>query len=375
MSYKLALIGCGRIGVWLEDDPLRAKPASHMGGITRIIEQGHVANGLELVAACDLDGEKLSRFQTRFGLSPSQTYQDYKELISIEKPDIAVIATWTASHRDIAVYAAQHGVKGIVLEKPTAVSLDQAQEIVATCQREKVKLVVNHERRWDPLFRKTKEIIENKDLGELKLINGNVLSQSAPIGPWESVLDEAGGGPLLHDGTHLIDMIRYFAGDIATISGHVSRHDRTYGTETTATAFLRSVNGVNIFIEAGGMREYFNFEMDLQFERGRIKIGNGICDYYTAQNSNRYSGFKDLIKTAFPTFPRDTHPFTGAILELIHAMETDAEPLSSGEDATRAMEIIFGIYYSAYLNGKPVTLPLTTLSGHPLKKMFRTGMI
>ena len=372
MSFKIVLIGCGRIGVLLEDDPLRSKPATHIGGIQFLLKNHNTPKNLILSAVCDIDSNRLSQCMKKYQIEKG--YSHYKEIILAEKPDIVIIATWTSSHKDIAVFAAENGVKGIVLEKPIAVSIRQAHEIIHTCNLHNVKLVINHERRWDCLYRKTAEIISSKTLGELKTIYANVLSRSAPRGDWKNVLNEAGGGPLLHDGTHLVDMIRYFAGDIASVSGHVTREDPSFGTETTATAFMQTQSQVNIFLEAGGMRDYFNFEIDLHFERGRIRVGNGISDYFTTQNSGRYTGFYELIKTPFPSFIRNMNPFTGALLEVIDAIEKDTQPFSSGIDGLRAIEIIFAVYYSASLGGKKISLPLKTI-GHPLKRMFKKGMI
>jgi len=343
--YTIALIGCGRVGVLLEDDPLRVKPCSHMGGIQKIIRKGLVKRGLEPVAICDIDEQRLNRCGERWNISISSRFTDYKELIRTHQPDIVNIAAWTSTHRDIAVYAAQNGVKGIVLEKPVSVNLELAREIVHTCEKQGVKLVINHERRWDPLFRKTKEIIQQKTLGELKLVYGNVLGRFAPRGTREEVLAEYGGGPLLHDGTHLVDMIRYFAGEIDTVCGFLKNEDPSIGAETTAVGLLRSQNGVNIFIEAGGMREYFNFEMDLQFTGGRIKVGNGIAEYYEAGASSRYTGYKDLVRKPFPPLNPDLDPFTGAIMDIVEGLEQGKESISSGRDGLKAMEIIFDLYH------------------------------
>ncbi len=366
MMYRVALIGCGRVGLLLEEDPLRQKPASHMGGIQKLQD-------VELTAICDIQPERLDYARQKWHVP--HTYLDYRELIDREKPDLIIIATWTSSHHDIAVYAAQHGVKGIVLEKPVATTLHHALDLVRICQEKGVKLVVNHERRWDSLYNKTKQIIADKSLGQLRAIYGNVLSRSALQGDWHEVIKAVGGGPLLHDGTHLVDMIRFFTGDIATINGHVTREDPTMGVETSASALLHSQNGVTVFLEAGGMRNYFNFELDLHFQNGRIKVGNGIREYYVVANSSRYTGFNDLVRQEFPPLTTHSDPFTGAIREVIRAINSDDEPESSGLDAYKAMEIIFAIYHSASLKGKTVTLPLPAKMPHPLKKMFRTGMI
>jgi predicted dehydrogenase len=381
MSYRIALIGCGRVGIWLEDDPLRVKPASHIGGIKKIIASSssdplyrNFSGPLELAALCDIDAGRLEEAGRRYEIPPEHLYRDYRRLILNEKPDIVIIATWTSTHRKIALFAAHNGVKGIVLEKPVAASISHAREIIDACAQHCVKLVVNHERRWDPLYKKTREIVKSNVLGELKLIYGNVLSRSAPRGPWETVLKEAGGGPLLHDGTHLTDLVCYFAGDIDSVTGTVKREDPEIGTETTASAMLRTASGVTVFLEAGGMRNYFNFELDLQFETGRIKVGNGIREYYVSEDSTRYTGFHDLVKQPFPSFVRDSDPFTGAIIDVIEAIETNEPPMSSGEDGLKAMEIIFGIYHSASLQGKPVKLPMN-FRGHPLRKMFKNNLL
>ncbi|MCP4218455.1 MAG: Gfo/Idh/MocA family oxidoreductase [bacterium] len=366
MRYKVALIGCGRIGSLLEEDPLRRKPASHMGGILTL------APRVKSVVVCDIDEERLARCKEKW--NPAGTYTNYKRLLKVEKPDIVVIATWTSSHMEIALRAASSGVKGIVLEKPVAVDPGQARKVIDICREKNIPLVINHERRWEPLYRKTAEIIASGELGALKMIYGNVLCRSAARGSWKNILKEVGGGPLLHDGTHLVDMIRYFAGDIASLSGSVKREHPEAGVETSAAAMMKTVGGVDVFIEAGGMREYFNFELDLQLERGRLRVGNGYREYWVAEPSKRYSGFSDLVKKEFPTFVRDCDPFSGGLNEVMTALETGLPPISSGEDGYKAMEVIFGIYHSALHGGKRVELPLN-IRGNPLKRMFQKGLL
>lgn len=372
-TYRVSLIGCGRVGLLLEEDPLRVKPASHLGGIQKLHTSNSPDIHIELTSLCDINPERLHYAAKKWQVH--HTYHDYKQQIAQEKPDIIIIASWTSSHHKIVVYAAEHGVKGIVLEKPVATTLHYAEEMIAICQQKNVKLVVNHERRWDPLYRKIREIIENNTLGPLRTIYGNVLSRSGVQGDWRTILPAVGGGPLLHDGTHLIDMVRYLAGDIAHLCGHVKREDPNMAVETSATAMLHTHHNVTVFIEAGGMRDYFNFELDLHFQYGRIRAGNGIRDYYVVEDSKRYSGFKDLVKQPFPALTTLSDPFTGALLEVIHAIETDTIPESSGVDAYKAMEIIFAIYHSASCNGKTITLPLRPTRIHPLKKMFRAGKL
>ncbi len=366
MAHSVAVVGCGRIGSTLEDDPLRAKPASHLGAIRALGAE------LDLVAVCDSDRRRLLQCQRRW--EAPRVYLDYREMIRTEAPDIVSIATWTASHAEIAVFAADHGVRGIVLEKPMAIDLVQADQILASCRAHGVKLVINHERRWDPLYRRARALIEGGGLGALRAATGRVLGAAAATGSWRSVLAEVGGGPLLHDGTHLVDLVRWLVGDVQRVTGQVSREDKRVGVETTALAWLQTEGGVPVFIEAGGMRSYFHFELDLQFSDGRMRVGNGIAELQRAAPSKRYSGFRDLQPVGFPPLDEPRQPMCGAFREVARALDEGGDPFSSGLDGRKAMEIIFAVYYSASLQGRPITLPLAA-SGHPLKKMFAAGML
>jgi predicted dehydrogenase len=203
---------------------------------------------------------------------------------------------------------------------------------------------------------------------------GSALGQSVPRGPWEEVLAETGGGVLLGDGLDLIDTIRFLGGDIAAVSGKVHRHDQRHGVEDTAIALLHSSDGVPIFFEAGGQRDHCQFELDLQLEKGRLRIGNNRREFFASEPSRDRSGVKELTSRQFPPPDRQSDPFCGCLEELLSAITEDRPEgaiESSGSTARQSMEIAFAIYYSAFLGGRQVQLPLQ-VSGHPLRKLFQT---
>ena len=351
MKYSASLIGCGRVGVLLEEDKLRKKPASHIGGLLKLKSK------VILDSLCDINKERLIYVSEKWKIN--NYYTDYKKLILERKPDIVIIATWTNTHKEIAEYCMKNGVKGMVLEKPVATSLKDAGYLLKLSEKYKTKIVVNHERRWDSLFLKTKEIIDNRELGKLVTIYSNVYTQSS-FNEKINLIGELGGGVLLHDGTHLIDIIRYFAGDIKYVIGDLNM-DKNAGVEKKASAFLLTENNVNVFLQAASEMDFFNFELDLIFKNGRIKIGNGIREYYTTESSKRYEGFKDLVKKEFPVYEKIIDPFSGAINEVIIAIEKDIEPYSSLIDGVKAMEVIFSIYHSHFKNNKRIILPLNNI--------------
>ncbi len=352
MKYSVSLIGCGRVGVLLEDDPLRKKPASHIGGILNLKDKVFIDS------VCDIDDNKLQYVKKRWKIN--KIYNDYKKLIKERKPDIVIISTWTNTHKDIAEFCIKNKIKGIVLEKPVSTNMRDGKKILSLSEKYGTRIVINHERRWDGLYNKTKQIIDNKELGQLKTIFANVFTQSFIRGNWKTLIDFSGGGPLLHDGTHLVDIIRYFSGEVDYLIGNLEIDNET-GIEKRASSYMKMNNKTDVFLQAGSQMDFFNFELDLIFEKGRIKIGNGIKEFYTTDKSKRYSGFNDLIKRDFPSYEKVIDPFSGALNEVIESINKNIEPYSSIYDGIKSMEIIFAIYYSHCHKNKKIRFPYKNL--------------
>ncbi|MCL1911094.1 MAG: Gfo/Idh/MocA family oxidoreductase [Leptospirales bacterium] len=356
-KHNIALIGCGRIGFLLEDDPLRNKPCTHYGGLT--------AAGMSVNCAADTNTERLSAFARKAGLPPENIFPNHKELFGAAAPDAVIIATWTPTHNAIAIDAAQNGARCVVLEKPVSHSLKETSNLLRECEKNKTRLIINHERRFDSRYRKVKTMIENGLLGEIRAINARILT--GPYRGSSSPLE--GGGPLLHDGTHLVDICRFFLGEIDTVRGEFKRFERKTGYEDRAAAWLRTVSGADIFIEAGGGYSYFVFELEIFGTRGKILIGNGYEKFYKSAKSALYVNFNDLKEAAFPKFKKD-NCFTNLYMEVKDILDGKDIPLtSSGTDGYKALEIVHAIYYSAHKNGKTVKLPVNP-EKISIKKIF-----
>ena len=106
---KVAVIGCGRIGALLEDDPLRYHPCTHLGAWM-------ATSDVEVVGACDLKEDRLLYCRERFGVK--KLYTDYRQMLAVERPDIVSIASDTETHAEILAACVEAGVKGVFLEKP-----------------------------------------------------------------------------------------------------------------------------------------------------------------------------------------------------------------------------------------------------------------
>jgi len=194
---KATVIGCGRMGA----RPQKSVYGSFANGWLPLshIEAIQEVEGLELVAACDVD-EKSLRF-VKETYSVNNVYQDYRELIDIEKPDIISIATRTPIKKDIIEYACKNGVKGIYVEKPLANSLQCTQEILLLVQQAGCKLLYGVNRRYHQAYNAAKEMITNGLIGDL--VNVTV---------------DMGASQLLWTHPHSVDLIMFFANTTDLVS-------------------------------------------------------------------------------------------------------------------------------------------------------------
>lgn len=187
---KVALVGCGRMGVFTRDS-LRKRlapgwlPLCHAEAI-----QAHP--DLELCALCDTSREALERAGVALGVEA--LYRDYGEMISRERPDILSIATRTPGRCQIIRFAAEQGVRGIHSEKPLAQSLGECLEALEALERHSVAFTYGTYRRYMAIYRQARDLVEQGKIGEL-----------------QKVVVEMGPTMLLWDHPHSVDLILFYA--------------------------------------------------------------------------------------------------------------------------------------------------------------------
>lgn len=172
--YTTVLIGCG----WRGGMHARA-----------ILSQPQRFN---LTAVCDLDPERLDAFVAEFGLA--KTYTDADTMLAAEQPDVLCFATMPNVRLPLVELGIRHGVKAIAFEKPMALSLAEAKQMVDLSAADGVKLIVCHQWRFSPLWRQTYDLIHSGDIGDIHTIHAT----SRPS--------------LLRVGTHLVDYMIWLNG-------------------------------------------------------------------------------------------------------------------------------------------------------------------
>lgn len=375
--YRAALVGCGRVGFLLERDPLRPKPCTHAGGIAAHPD-------FRLVAGCDLDESRLADFGKTYALGPDHLYGRVDDLLKNERLDLLCVATWTESHDDIVRKACRAGVPAVICEKPMAVTCARARSMASSARRSGVLLLINHCRRWLPEYRSVRAAIVQTRYGALTHVQGCVLTSfgrsgnSGPAGrepSWHAVLEKSGGGPLLHDGTHLIDIVFFLTGRRpAWVESRIERAPSCaiehHAVGRIMFAGARGAPAVEFCFESGGARTYFHFEVELWFESGRIIIGNGVRSAENAVTSRRYSGFQDLAPDrdflwAVPGDPGGTAEWV-SMEEVSRWFSDGTAPSNTAGEALLSQEAIFACYESA-VRSRRIAFPYRpSRPAHPL---------
>ncbi len=344
---KYALIGCGRIAV------------NHVKAVLN--------NQLEFVAACDVDLEQITKLLGKYGLekdSSIKRYKDYKKMISENELDLVAIATESGIHAEIALYCIAHGVHCII-EKPIAMSMEDADEIVRFSQVKGVKVSACHQNRFNVAVQEMRKALEAGRFG--KLSHGSVhvrwnrnedyYTQASWRGKWAS-----DGGALMNQCIHGIDLLRWMLGDeVGEVYGQTRQQFHDYlETEDIGMAVVKFKNGAIATIEGTTNVYPQNLEETLYLfgETGTVKLGgkstNNIDVWQFADETEADGKNKGLEEAASNVYGNG---HTSLYRDMIDAIENDRKPYVDAVAGRNALEMVLAIYKSQR-EGRPVKLPL-----------------
>ncbi|WP_332689070.1 Gfo/Idh/MocA family protein [Bosea sp. (in: a-proteobacteria)] len=169
-------------------------------------------------------------------------FPSFAEMLASVRPDGVVIATPNSLHLANGLEAAAAGVPAIV-EKPLADSVAAAQELVAAFEKAGLPLLAGHHRRYNPMIRKAKEIVDGGRLGRLLTLHGSFWLMKPDDYFDVAWRREKGAGPVLMNLSHDIDLFRYLCGEIVSVQAQESNIVRGNAVEETAVIILRFANG------------------------------------------------------------------------------------------------------------------------------------
>ena len=324
-----------------------------VGGIAALHREGYLAGGADVVALADVHAPTLAARAGAWGVT--RTHADYREMLAAGGLDAVSVCLPTALHHPATLAAAAAGIH-VLCEKPLALDLAQADEIIAACRAAGVVLMVNHQLRSHAAGDLARRMLAAGDLGTLthvRLRQAHDWAGAREVKPSFATRAMAGGGTLLDNGCHLMDLARYLGGDVEEVFARVAR--RKYDVEVEDTAH------VSLAFESGAIGTVEVAWTATGWEEGWWLYGTEGTFEYT----NRTGA--PVVRHAHRTSPGTTwgdtdvteHRFAGVsaharhVMAFLEAARGERPVACTGEDGRDAVRLILASYESAQL-GRPV---------------------
>ena len=366
-TYRVAIIGLGGMGIH-HAEAIQAIPAC------------------ELVGAAEIDSERSRKWQELFGVNA--VFEKYEDMFIELNPDIAIIATQTPLHHPPALAAARRGIH-VFCEKPIALTLAQADEMVKICDDNGVKFAINHIKRASPYNQQVLDRIAAGEIGQFIRLRA---------------FDKGGrkaGNALMEMGTHLYDWIRLFAGDVEWCHAHLTQLD---GRESTVDdikltrqvnpkdrdaglvlgergiASFRFKNGVHGDVEflAQSKTNDHGYGIDLIGTEGRIAVRESVGTAMFIHKGQQQTPDEPWERVNLPEEDIDEEgnvrdkPGRRFLLQkrmmndLLEAIEEDRDPYASGRHGRNCLEMIH-LTWESHRRKKRINAPLQRRD-HPLER-------
>ena len=349
MNY--VLIGCGRIAT------------NHI--------KAAINNKLHIVAVCDVLPEAMENLLAKHGLEKDTSikrYTDYKQMLAENEIELASIATESGIHAEIALHCIDCGVN-VIIEKPMAMSIADAEEIIRRSDEKGVKVSACHQNRFNIAIQQLRQALEAGRFGTLSHgsihVRWNRNKGYYAQAPWRGTWAQD-GGCLMNQCIHGIDLLRWMMGDeVEEVYGITQQKFHDYlECEDIGVAVVKFKNGAVGTIEGTTNVYPKNLEETLYLfgETGTVKIGgtstNNIDVWDFADESEADQKNKGLQEATSNVYGNG---HTSLFADVIEAIKNDRKPYVDAVAGRNALEMILAIYQSA-ASGKPVKLPLENCS-------------
>lgn len=356
---KYALIGCGRIST------------NHI--------KAAVNNHLELAAVCDIVSEHMEKLLAKHGLeknSEIKRYTDYKAMLGDIRPDLVSIATESGIHAEIALYCIENGIN-VIIEKPMAMSIKDANEIIRLSEEKKVKVSACHQNRFNIAVQEMRRALEEGRFGRLSHgsihVRWNRNKDYYTQAPWRGTWEQDGGA-LMNQCIHGIDLLRWmFGGDIEEVYGQTRQQFHQYlEAEDIGMAVVKFKNGAIATIEGTTNVYPKNLEETLYVfgEKGTVKIGGtstnniDVWDFADELEADfRNKGLKEVTSNVYG------NGHTSLFADMVDAVVNDRAPYVDAYAGRDALELVLAIYKSQK-EGTVVKLPLMNFASMDMKGAF-----
>jgi predicted dehydrogenase len=319
---RVAIIGCGLIG---------RKRAGAM-------------RGCEVAACCDIE---LERAQALARMAPhAEATTDWRAAVARPDIQIVVIATTHDALACIAREAAAAG-KHVLIEKPGARRAEELDSVIAACRRSGVLARVGFNHRFHPAMRKAREIVASGALGEPMFVRGRYGHGGRPgyEREWRAQPERSGGGELMDQGVHLIDLARWFLGDFAQIQGHVASYFWKMPVEDNAFLLLRTAKGQAAFLHASWTEWKNLFSFEICGRGGKLEI-SGLGGSYGTERLAFYRMRPEMgpPETTIWEYPMPDNSWELEFATFLEDIRLNRQPEPGLADAQAVLRVVEQVY-------------------------------
>lgn len=339
-KLKFAIIGCGRISY------------KH---VEALINNNHEA---ELIALCDLVADKAiarkNQYEEAIKNTDVKVYTDYLTMLKKENIDVVTIATESGYHAKHAIDCLNMD-KHVLIEKPMALSIRDADEIIDLAKKKNKKVCVSHQNRFNPPIQKLRRAIEEGRFGKIINATARILwtrdENYYKQAPWRGT-KELDGGTLMNQCIHNIDLLQWMVeSEVERIHSERDTFLRNIEMEDFGAILIRFKNGTIGIVEGSACVYPKNLEETLSVfgEKGTVVIGGlAVNEIKTWQFADVKEYDKEYNNTEIDSVYGAGH--TPLYNDFINALKTNGEPLVNGIEGKKAIEIILKAYDASVIN-------------------------
>lgn len=321
MSFGVGIIGCGLIG---------QKRAKALG-------EGR------LVACADVNEV---RAKALAGNSGAKVFGDWRRLLALPEVEIVVIATLHDSLAEITLAAIEAG-KHVLVEKPAARNPAELEPVMAAAERHGVKVHVGFNHRYHRAFRKARELFEAGALGELMFIRARY-GHGGRIGydkEWRTKPELSGGGELIDQGPHLIDLSRWFLGEFTEVQGFAHTYYWDMPVDDNGFMLLKTAKRQVAFLHASCTEWKNLFSMEIYGRNAKLEI-SGLGGSYGLERLTYYKMLPEMgpPETVIWEYPMVDNSWEVEIAEFYDDIRLNRVPSAGLKDAYEALKVVERIY-------------------------------
>ena len=321
MTPGVAIVGCGLIGQ----------------------KRAHALRGAKVVACADVAIERAEGLAKATGAVAAR---DWREVIGRDDVGMVIVATTNNLLAEISAAALNAG-KHVLVEKPAARSVAEIDEVIAAQKKSGYLVHVGFNHRYHPAMRKARELVDAGEAGEMMFVRGRY-GHGGRVGydrEWRADPQLAGGGELIDQGVHLIDLARQFVGDVRAVRGYATTYFWDMPVDDNAFMLLTSARGQSAFLHVSctEWKNLFSFEI---YGRTAKLHAEGLGGSYGVERLTLYKMRPEMgpPDTTAWEYPRPDESWALELEEFMDDIARQRQPAAGLADARAALAVVEAIY-------------------------------